>query len=249
MAEAKTIDEVIDKLGQNIEAARAEQSRLGFFAALYRKVTIRVRDAIAGGFFEDGPRMEALDVRFANRYLVALANHRDGQPVTRSWNRAFEASQDWWPIVLQHLLLGMNAHINLDLCIAAARTAPGDQLEDLQTDFDRINAILAALVDEVRAELAQVWPLLGILNRTLSGAQDAIVNFSMERARDEAWRFAERLAPLAREGQESQIAHMDTRIAALAGLIRHPGFTAGTALRVIRLGERGSVPHKIAILE
>jgi hypothetical protein len=32
---------------------------------------------------------------------------------TRSRQLAFEASNRWWLIVLQHLLLAMNAHINL----------------------------------------------------------------------------------------------------------------------------------------
>ena len=47
------------------------------------------------------------------------------------------------PVILQHLLLGINAHINLDLGIAAVETSPGNQLAPLKNDFDMINKLLA----------------------------------------------------------------------------------------------------------
>ena len=128
MTPAATIDEVIAQLDEVIDRARREGSRVGYFPALYRKVTVAVKEGIAAGRFEDGQRMERLDVVFANRYLEAMAAWRAGEPPTRSWQLSFEAAGRWWPIVLQHLLLGMNAHINLDLGVAAARTAPGAEL-------------------------------------------------------------------------------------------------------------------------
>ena len=44
---------------------------MGYFATLYRKVTIQVKKGIADNFFDDGPRMERLDVILANRYTQA----------------------------------------------------------------------------------------------------------------------------------------------------------------------------------
>src|SRR5437868_15045235 len=111
---AKTIDEVIAQINDIIAQARQEDSRLGYFATLYRNVTVEVKRGIAQGRFEDGARMERLDVTFANRYLTAFADYRDGQPTPRCWAAAFRAVSEWPPIVLQHLLLGMNAHINFD---------------------------------------------------------------------------------------------------------------------------------------
>ena len=46
---AASIDEVIEQLDEIINWARDNNSRLGYFAALYRTVTIRVRDGIAAG--------------------------------------------------------------------------------------------------------------------------------------------------------------------------------------------------------
>ncbi len=125
---ASTIDEVLEHLDGTIDLAHRQKSRLGYFAALYRNVTVKVREGILAGGFEDGARMERLDVAFANRYLDALERYHRGEDLSRCWRTSFEAAQNWHPIVLQHLLLGVNAHINLDLGIAAAQTSPGTQL-------------------------------------------------------------------------------------------------------------------------
>ena len=162
---ASTIDEVIENLDGVIARARRQDSRAGYFPALYRKVTVRVKEGIRDGVFEDGERMERLDVIFASRYLEAVSAVARGEPTTRSWAVSFRAARSWWPIVLQHLLLGMNAHINLDLGIAAARTAPGAELASLENDFNTINDVLAKLVNGVKEELTAVWPRLRRLDR------------------------------------------------------------------------------------
>lgn len=245
----QSVEEIIDRLSQIIAQTRAENSPLGYFAALYRKVTQQVKFDIDDGRFEDNARMERLDVIFANRYLAAYDAFRAGRTPTRAWAYSFLVAQQWWPIVLQHLLLGMNAHINLDLGIAAARVAPGKQLDDLKDDFERINSVLAGLVEEVQSELARIWPLLRILNRNLGSADDILIGFSMEKARDAAWEVARQLAPLDQEEQEREILLLDDRVAVFGRIIRQPGVFANWATRMVRLGEQGTVASRIAILE
>jgi hypothetical protein len=162
---ACTIDEVIEHLDDLIAHARREKSRLGYFAALYRNVTIKVKEGALAGSFEDGARMEQFDVTFANRYLDALERYRRGEEPSKCWRTTFRAAESWHPIVLQHLLLGINAHINLDLGVAAAQTSPGAQLAGLRRDFDSINGILCAMLDDVQDRLALASPWMNILNR------------------------------------------------------------------------------------
>jgi len=247
-ARAETIDQIIEQITKIVDEAKADGSRSGYFAALYRKVTIEVQKGIKDGSFDDGERMERLDIIFAQRYLDAFEEYRSGGTLTQSWLFAFEATEQWWPIVLQHLLLGMNAHINLDLGIAAARTAPHEQLPDLQDDFNKINTILASLVGEVEDELAQIWIMLGLLDRFLGNIDEAIINFSMKKARDHAWSVAERLAPLNEAEQAREIERLDSEMLKLARLVRYPGIVGGMVTKIIRLGERGTVPRIIEIL-
>ena len=51
---AESIDQVLTQLNELILRARQERNRLGFFATLYRNVTLRVKEGIAAGQFEDG---------------------------------------------------------------------------------------------------------------------------------------------------------------------------------------------------
>jgi hypothetical protein len=176
---------------------------------------LKVKAGIANGFFEDGERMERLDVIFANRYLEAFEQYHDNKVPTRSWRLTLETSNLRWPIVLQHLLLGMNAHINLDLGVAAARTSLGEAVHDLKRDFNRINAIFASLIDEVEQELARIWPLLKLLDRIGGRTDEAMINFSIEKARDHAWKVAQDLAPLEKTYQTSRIDKLDNEVAIL----------------------------------
>ncbi len=246
---AETIDEIIERITEIVDEAKEDRSRIGYFPALYRKVTIQVKQGIEEGFFDDGERMERLDVIFAQRYLDAFEEYRSGGTLTQSWLFAFEVTEQWWPIVLQHLILGMNAHINLDLGIAAARVAPHEQLPTLQEDFNKINKILASLVDSVLEELAEIWLVLRLLNRYLGSVETAVINFSMEKARDQAWSVAELLAPLNEAEQAREIEQLDGQALKLARLVRHPGKLGGTVTKIIRLGERGTVRRIIDILE
>ena len=249
VGQAENIDQVLACLGEIIEWSASGQSRLGYFPALYRKVTLQVQQGITEGVFDDGDRMERLDVIFANRYLKAFEQYLSGANPTAAWDFAFKVSGQWWPIVLQHLLLGMNAHINLDLGVAAARTVEADSLPGLQGDFNKINQVLISLVGGVQGELEEIWTPYRLLNRALGRVDSAIINFSMEKARDQAWSVALRMGPLNQADQEREIERLDAKVVQLACLVRHPGVIGTAATRFIRLGERETVPNTIEILK
>lgn len=247
---ARTIDEVIAQLDDIIARSIREGSRLGYFAALYRKVTVKVKEGIAQGRFENGPRMERFDVTFANRYLQAMDQFRRGQQPTQCWLVSFRAAAAWRPIILQDLLLGINAHINFDLGIAAAEIAPGDELPSLQHDFDEINNILAALVGQVESEINEVSPWINLLDHIDPNADTAIVNFSMDTARACAWHLATTLAPLSASQWKPILDLKDLEMTALANLIRHPvGLIFKLGLLVIRSRESSDVAMVIEVLD
>lgn len=242
-----TIREVLDALDVAVDRAVQDASRLGFFAALYRKVTARVAQGIAEGFFDDGERMERLDVLFANRYLTALDAFRTGGHPSRSWQAAFDAASRPAPILLQHLLLGVNAHINLDLGIAAAEVAPGDALPGLRRDFDRINEILTSMVRQVQQEIGEISPWLGLVDVLGGSGDDEMVRFSVEVARTQAWRFAVELAPLARDDWGGPIGARDATVVRLARVLLRPGLLT-LGLWVVRARESRDVRRNIRVL-
>lgn len=191
---ATTIDEVLLKLEKIIADSRLANDRTGFFASLYYKVTSRVKEGIAKNEFDNGARMEKLDVLFANRYLDALEKWRAGAPTTASWKTALDATKDPSALVLQHLLLGMNAHINLDLGIAAVEATQGQSLQDIEKDFDSINTIIGSLTYEVINEINRMSPLISLIGLHSANTESILIQFSVSNARDGAWCFAEDLS-------------------------------------------------------
>lgn len=66
--------------------------------------------------------------------------------------------------------------------------------------------------------------------------------------RRDPWLSALRLAPLSAGEQAGCIAELDAEVAEIANLVRKPGPLIGLAARVVRLGERRTVPEIIEIL-
>jgi Family of unknown function (DUF5995) len=246
---ATTVDEVIGQLDHIVAEARQAGDRTGFFAALYRQVTANVREAIAAGVFDDGPRMERLDVIFANRYLDALGRFRSGRHPSRCWQLSFRAATARQPLILQHLLLGMNAHINLDLGIAAAQTAPGPQLPELHSDFDKINGILSGMVRQTRADIDEVSPWIDLLDHVDPQAEDGLIRFSLDSARASAWSVASRLSYLTPAQWPDEIDVLDSWTTVLGNLVLHPpGWVYRAAIATIRARESSDVPRVIDVL-
>ncbi len=249
LKELSSIDEVIAILENIILETIAKNDPLGYFAVLYQKVTLKVKEGIENDFFDDGERMEKLDVLFAERYLNAYYAYQKEETVTASWEGVFMLSKNYWPIVLQHLLVGMNAHINLDLGIAAAEISRNKNIDDLEDDFKRINEILALLVNEVQDDLSRIWPTLKRILQSTRKVDDFLIDFSMELARDGAWKFAESLTHLPNKELDSLIVARDQKVAEKMNIITKPGLIARIILSIIRLGEKGSVSEKIQELK
>ena len=244
-----TIDDVIVQLDFIIDTARRRGSADGYFAALYRRVTETVKERIAQGGFADGPRMARFDVAFARRYVGAWFQHERGEKPTSAWSVALSCETSFWPVVIQHLLVGMNAHINLDLGIVAAEIAPGAAIQDLKGDFDAINQLLSDLVGGVEDRLGTIWPGVRILIKAGGGLDEEIVNFSLRRAREAAWGVATTLAAEPDAGRRAAyIQSVDDFTALLGRGVLHPGIWAASKLAFVRLRERGSVAEKLDVL-
>lgn len=232
-----SIDTVLQKMNDIVDQCKHQNLRAGYFAVLYRFVTLRIKQGIDNGEFDDGDRIEQLDTIFAQRFFDAFDAYynNSGKPVTQSWKHAFDSAQSSKYIIMQHMLLGINAHINLDLGIATAKTMEDDNLELIHDDYDRINAILASLVDEVTSNMSRISLFFGPMIRLAGKADDMLVNFSIIVARDGAWEFAHtyRNAP----NKELAIRERDEKIANLAKRLTHTSPFVSFIIKVIRFGE------------
>jgi len=192
--------------------------------------------------------MEKLDVIFANRYLEAYHQYKHGKKPSASWNAAFRMAQNGKKqLILQHLLMGMNAHINLDLGIAAAESGSPDKIKTLHADFFAINKLLFDLVDEVKSDLECFSPRFRFIMNLLSN-EDAILEFSISMARDAAWDFAQNLALESENSRTELIKHRDKESLAYAKLIHRPGLIGSLIIWWVRRKESQNVAGIISDL-
>lgn len=230
---ATSIDEVIDRFDEVIEWSATTGEATGIFAALYRRVTVRIRgDLGRRGVFDDPARMERFDCAFANRYFEAVHRYRNRQLPTESWLASFMVADHPDLVILQHILLGVNAHMNLDLGVAAAEVAPGAALRDLRRDFFTINEILGELIDRDRLAVHGLSPAIKWVDRFGPWSND-VIRFSIARARAHSWEVAERLAPLSGDDLQREIDLVDRFVSGVAYVVIHPGPWMAAGLRVL----------------
>jgi len=217
MPQFTSIDEVLSELEKIISDAEKSGDRVGYFAALYHKVTSAVKNGIQKGDFEDGLRMARLDILFANRYIQAVNQWKTGdKQLTESWKIAFDGTKKSSLLVLQHLLLGINAHINLDLGIAAVEAISGQQIDNIHIDFAAINVLIGSLTYAVINALNRISPFLSLMGLHSNRTNSILIQFSVGNARDGAWCFAEDLCKKNGEVYVNAIKDRDREISKLA---------------------------------
>ncbi|MEP9391395.1 DUF5995 family protein [Gordonia sp. VNQ95] len=250
-----TIDEVVVALDGIIAWAGPAASRLGYFAALYKRITLAVGVAVENGMFDDGPRMDRLDAAFASRYLDALNGHFHPHlfpKPSRSWRTTFAHATDPEPIIVQHMLSGIAAHIVLDLGIASVEVAGRGGLTDLDHDFTTINAVLAGQVSSIVTDINELSPALAEIYAVLQQNQIFAINAAIRELRDSAWRFAHVLAFTPGFARAPVILARDFQVSGECGLVFDPpGLVGVLDIAVTQIAERESrdVAHNIAVLD
>jgi Family of unknown function (DUF5995) len=189
MASDPAIAHVLEELDRRLEALPSGLEFRRSFIATYRRTTEAVGHSIVDGGFEDPDWVAEWDVAFANLFFAAHDADLAGETPPRPWRLAFQPQV---PMnVLQHLLLGMNAHINFDLPQALLAVISDEDFTDpvlidrRRRDHERIDQILASRVAVEDVELGgprnlKDW-LLTPLNRASS-------KHFLREARQKVWR-------------------------------------------------------------
>jgi len=245
----RTIDEVLDRLDEIIDSSSINNDPLGYFAYIYRRTTAQIKQAILERKFDDNERMEKFDVHFANKYLEAYRDYHSGKTISSPWATAFDIKNKDLTI-LQHIILGMNAHINFDLGLAAAEFTGEGPIDSLKDDFMAVNKVLASLVDELQVKVGRVSRLMFLLDWIGQRSDEVIMNFSMEKARQQAWNFAVSLSGLEGPEKKNKIDNVDGFTANLGDIVKNPpGKMLPFLMKIISRFEEKDVKKIIAKLE
>ena len=198
--------------------ALAADDASGYFPAMYARITHAVETAASAGRFANGLRMEVFARTFAGWFPPLRHDHAR---VPGCWQAAFDVAGDRRLMIVQHLLLGINAHVNHDLPQVVVELASrGADLVDLQPDFDAVNAILAE-------SLPMVLRSLGTVSRWVNTAAvfggRQLFDFSLQVARRRAWDAAVRMHALGDDDRAAYVTELDELVRVLAYLVANPG--------------------------
>lgn len=215
----------------------------GHFPAMYARVTERIQRAAADGTFADGAGMERFACAFAGWYLRPRAGT---EPIPGAWRAAWDVAGDRRLLIVQHLLLGINAHVNHDLPQVVVELADerGD-LAGLRADFDAVNAVLAATMPDVIRDLGRSSRWVAVAAASGGGRW---FHFSLEAARAQAWGAAERLHRLDAAGRRRETAEIDRLVRVLAHLVARPGRPVEWLMklgRVLESDDPRAVTHRL----
>ncbi len=167
-----TIPEVVHEMARRWRKLQRARDWRAVFAKSYLRTTEQILAAAqAGGTFENSAWMVHLDCDFAGRYFTAIDCWEAGGACPEPWEIAFAATEAKRTLVLQDLLLGMNAHINYDLPYALDATIPPNldaaALAPYARDHVRMNVLLARTVKIVGQATGEYDPALILVDEGL----------------------------------------------------------------------------------
>jgi hypothetical protein len=243
------VDDVLDEIRSIIKWCKDSESPLGYFAALYLRVTLAIKQAIEDDRFDDGQRMVDFDVAFARHYFDAFDAHRNGKTdPPQAWKVAFEDRDGQNPlIILQQLMTAMNAHIDLDLGVVTdeiRRKYPKAPVDSLHHDFTAVNTVLSSQIPGVLNAICAVSPETKTYRKW---ANDDFVKAGLGVFREDAWRFSCALAALTTAQRKKMIGLRDTMCAGLGKWYIHP-VPSVWIVDDIRQQESTDVAHIIDVL-
>lgn len=239
--EFRTVEEVEAGL-QRLEAHFwVRRDRRGVFATAYLHITRALRRDLEGGGFRNPAWVRAYLVSFGNLYRVALLNYERGEgPVAKAWRISFEAARVGAGFVIQHLVLGINAHINHDLPLALVEVGIDPARADKYHDHTRVNEVLQAATDGLKGEVSTRYaPVLSRLDRLAGRFDDDATRFSIPKAREHAWTFAVALTSCGSDPEKVRLRTLlDEQAAVLARLILAAPTRRPLLVRTVRLVQR-----------
>ncbi|MGN6791389.1 MAG: DUF5995 family protein [Streptosporangiaceae bacterium] len=233
-----TIDEVIARMQRLLEPLAASKDPRQYFHATYLRTTLAVAAEIKRGGFIDAEWTERWDVAFARFYLDALEATIDGGQPARPWAIAFGAPADM--PALNHVLFGMNAHINFDLPQALLAVITDEEFDEpaviarREADHRHVDRVLASRVAGEGDVLAGISGPGSRLNRLLRPLNELGTRRFLRESRQKVWANAVVLSHARRSGH----ATYDSAVAQLSDL---------SAAKVAALQDTGQVVLKLAV--
>jgi hypothetical protein len=211
---------IVKRMTTLVDQWEAARDRRAIFLGCYRLMTLNMLDAIDAGRFHDGVWVSDLLQHFTDYYFNALALYEQSDVATPPvWQLAHDATRDEAVTTLQHLLLGVNAHINFDLVFTLVdQLTPEwadlslERREQRHADHELVNRIIGETVDAVQDEVIDRHsPWFEFVDKMLGPVDEWLTSHLIAHWREEVWshavRYLELTSPEERADLHRQIEH------------------------------------------
>jgi hypothetical protein len=189
----------LERMQGLLRAWEQTDDRRAIFLGCYRLMTLNMLEAIQQQEFHDPIWVERLLHRFAEYYFIALDAFEQRSPnIPAIWRQTFEAACRSDTQVMQHLLLGVNAHINYDLIFTLVDMLQdewpllsGDLRQERYADHSHVNEVIYRTVDIVQETvIVPRQPLMEIVDRLLGPVDEWAISSLIRHWRDQVWQDA-----------------------------------------------------------
>jgi hypothetical protein len=182
-----------------IDQWESDSDHRSIFLTCYRMMTENMLAAVERKDFKDPPWVEKLLMHFAEYYFNALqAYDQDPHSAPQVWQVAhnFTRNPDAW--ALQKLLLGVNAHINLDLVLTLGEILETewellseDERASRFWDYCYVNDIIAQTIDAVQDQVLEpAMPWMDLVDKIFGNQDERLISRMLTSWRDKVWDYA-----------------------------------------------------------
>ena len=199
LIEGSSYSTVTEQMQALLSYWETRNDRRCIFLDCYFTMTTNMLSALDENRFHDREWVNHLLHRFADYYFEALAAYeRAGENSPLVWKLTLDASEREDLSALQHLLLGVNAHINYDLALAL-RDLLRPEWENLSPagvqrryeDHRLVNQIIAETIDVVQDEVIEHYnPSMDLVDKLLGPMDEWMTAQVISDWRDQVWESA-----------------------------------------------------------
>lgn len=188
--------EIVNKMDSLAKEWEIRNDNRGIFLRCYCMMTTNMVAALDEKRFIDKKWVEHLLHRFAAYYFDALACFDCGDEVPNVWKMVHEAAEQDDLHVLQHLFLGVNAHINYDLVLTLYEilhpewdTLSESGKERRYQDHLLVNTLIGETIDQVQDEVVEAYaPNMDLMDKLLGRLDEKLITGLISRWRKSVWR-------------------------------------------------------------
>ncbi len=195
-------DPILEQMRQQSLQWEQATDQRSVFLSCYALMTDNMLLTLQQGEFHDPVWVDRLLRRFASYYFTALeAYNRSESSAPAVWRVVFDATRSPEVQALQHLLLGVNTHINYDLVLTLVdllegewETLSAEQRSHRYADHCHVNEVIGRTIDAVQDQIIEPrLPALDLVDHLFGPVDEWLTSRLIRQWREQVWRQAEQM--------------------------------------------------------